>query len=108
MPGADPAREVEYRLEFLPQTDAFYTFKGALGERRLLPGRSGPPGADYNTLPAFKPKARQMIAFHWTEDDGLYLDSYRSMRQDFGTFAPIAARFHAAWRCAGTIEIKTC
>lgn len=69
----DPAIEVDYALRFLPQTDAFYTFKGFLGEKRLLPGRSGPPGADYNTLPAFKPLHRQMIAFHWRENDEDYV-----------------------------------
>lgn len=69
----DPAIEVSYDLRFLPQTDAFYTFKGFLGEKRLLPGRSGPPGADYNTLPANKPLHRQMIAFHWRDGDEDYV-----------------------------------
>lgn len=69
----DPAIEVDYELRFLPQTDAFYTFKGFLGEKRLLPGRSGPPGADYNTLPANKPLHRQLIAFHWRENDEDYV-----------------------------------
>ena len=69
----DPAIEIDYTLTFLPQTDAFFTFKGFLGEKRLLPGRSGPPGADYNTLPDRKPWHRQMIAFHWREDDEDYV-----------------------------------
>ena len=69
----DPAIEVDYTLSFLPQTDAFYTFKGFLGEKRLLPGRSGPPGADYNTLPERKPLHRQMISFHWRENDEDYV-----------------------------------
>jgi hypothetical protein len=69
----DPAVEVDYALRFLPQTDAFYTFKGFLGEKRLLPGRSGPPGADYNTLPGHKPWHRQLIAFHWRENDEDYV-----------------------------------
>jgi len=39
----DPVREIEAPLVFLAPADAFYTFKGFLGEKRLLPGRSGPP-----------------------------------------------------------------
>lgn len=69
----DPAIEVKYDLRFLPQTDAFYQFKGFLGEKRLLPGRSGPPGADYNTLPHQKPWHRQLIAFHWRKNDEDYV-----------------------------------
>lgn len=69
----DPAVEVDYDLRFLPQTDAFYTFKGFLGKKRLLPGRSGPPGADYNTLPDHKPWHRQLIAFHWRDNDEDYV-----------------------------------
>ncbi len=42
-----PHREATYDLHFLAPSDAFYTFKGTLGKRRLLPGRDGPPGADY-------------------------------------------------------------
>lgn len=69
-----PARQVEPKLTFLPPADAFYVFQGWLGERRTLPGRDGPPGADYNTLPALKPKALQLAAFYWYEDDLGYLD----------------------------------
>jgi hypothetical protein len=69
-----PAQEVEPKLAFLPPSDAFYVFQGWLGERRALPGRDGPPGADYNTLPALKPKALQLAAFYWYEDDPGYLD----------------------------------
>jgi hypothetical protein len=69
-----PAQEVEPKLAFLPPSDAFYVFQGWLGERRALPGRDGPPGADYNTLPALKPKALQLAAFYWYEDDLGYLD----------------------------------
>ncbi len=61
----DPEREVEYILKFLPPDDAFYTFKGFLGERRGLPGRDGPPGADYNTLPALKPLSSQIVMGYW-------------------------------------------
>jgi hypothetical protein len=58
---------LEYQLEFLPPDDAFYAFQGYLGERRALPGRSGPPGADYNVIPTLKPRGRQMLAFYWRE-----------------------------------------
>ncbi|MGQ0484018.1 MAG: hypothetical protein ACT4SY_01500 [Hyphomicrobiales bacterium] len=61
----DPSREVDYRLDFLPPSDAFYTFKGYLGARRLLPGRDGPPGAQYNTLPEFKPLEVQLAMGYW-------------------------------------------
>jgi hypothetical protein len=70
----EPAREIDPELAFLPPADAFYVFQGWLGERRALPGRSGPPGADYNTLPALKDKAAQLAAFYWYEDDADYLD----------------------------------
>jgi hypothetical protein len=65
----DPAREAEYELGFLPPSDAFYTFKGFLGERRSLPGRSGPPGADYNTWPSLKPLGLQVLAGYWRPGD---------------------------------------
>lgn len=61
----EPAREASYELRFLPPSDAFYTFKGDLGARRMLPGRSGPPGANYNTLPALKPMGLQLLAGYW-------------------------------------------
>ncbi len=53
--------EILYELVFLPQTDAFYQFKGSLGKSRLLPGRSGPPGADYATLPGLMPRAVRLV-----------------------------------------------
>jgi hypothetical protein len=59
--------EAEYRLEFLPPSDAFYTFKGFLGERRRLPGRDGPPGADFNALPETKALTSQMLMGFWRE-----------------------------------------
>ncbi len=65
----DPVTEVEYELAFLPPDDAFYTFQGYLGERRWMRGRSGPPGADYNTLPTLKPRGVQMLAFYWRDGD---------------------------------------
>ena len=63
----DPQRELDYDLAFLPPSDAFYTFRGFLGERRRLPGRDGPPGALYNTLPAYKPLDRQLVMGYWRE-----------------------------------------
>ena len=102
----DSVREVDYALEFPPPADAFYTFKGFLGERRWLPGRSGPPGADYNTLPAFKPKVAQMLAFHWRENDRLYLDEIRNMRET--GYARIAARFFREWDCTRRRIVVAC
>lgn len=91
----DPVREIDYELRFLAPADAYYTFKGFLGEKRLLPGRNGPPGADYNTLPRFKPKGIQMIAFHWRENDDLF-------RRAFGhaegpPYKRLAVRFWREW-----------
>lgn len=63
----DPVREVDYGLEYPPHSDAFYSFQGLLGEKRLIWPRSGPPGADYNTLPAIKPLWRQLVAGYWRE-----------------------------------------
>jgi len=63
----DPAREVAYALDFPPPSDAFYSFQGRLGEKRMIWPRSGPPGADYNTLPAIKPLWRQLVAGYWRE-----------------------------------------
>jgi len=61
----EPAGEANYVLRFLPPDDAFYTFKGFLGERRVLPGRDSPPGADYNTLPSLKPLGVQFVLGYW-------------------------------------------
>lgn len=54
--------EQEYTLKFLPSSDAFYTFKGRLGEQRSLPGRDGPPGAQYVTLPPLMPWANRLVS----------------------------------------------
>lgn len=54
-------QEIDYQLAYLPQTDAFYQFKGHLGKSRLLPGRDGPPGADYVTLPDLMPRALRLV-----------------------------------------------
>ena len=90
----DPAREVDPELVFLPPSDAFYVFQGWLGERRRLPGRDSPPGADYNTLPPFKDKAVQLAAFYWHEGDADYLELLenlfadgRPQQVDIGPFA---------------------
>ncbi|MFT6917366.1 MAG: hypothetical protein ACJAWL_003724 [Motiliproteus sp.] len=65
----EAVREQDYRLAFIPANDAFYRFAGFLGERRYLPGRDGPPGADYNAVPSFKRPLIQLVAFNWREDD---------------------------------------
>ena len=62
-------RRVDYRLRFLPGTDPFYRFDGRLGAQRLLPGRDGPPGADYDTVPAFQDPALQFCAFRFPDAD---------------------------------------
>ncbi|GAA0417043.1 hypothetical protein GCM10009133_26890 [Cocleimonas flava] len=54
--------EQQYALKFLPSADAFYTFKGKLGEGRKLPGRDGPPGANYVTLPPLMPLPNRMVS----------------------------------------------
>ncbi len=77
----DPVREQDYALEFLPHSDAFYSFAGYLGERRMLPGRDGPPGADYNTLPRLKPLARQLAVGYWREGNK---DDIRRMESTYG------------------------
>lgn len=60
-------KEIDYQLVYLPQTDAFYQFKGSLGKNRLLPGRSGPPGADYTTLPGLMPRHIRLMVGYRTD-----------------------------------------
>ena len=60
--------EQEYTLAYLPTADAFYTFQGRLGEGRKLPGRDGPPGADYVTLPALMPLANRLVSGYRPRD----------------------------------------
>jgi hypothetical protein len=100
----DSAREVETRLDILPMGDAFYTFEGYLGERRWPPSRSGPPGADYNTRPAFKPRGTQMLAFYWRDDDPGDLGR---LETSLGAVEPLLAYaqieapvFYARWQAA--------
>jgi hypothetical protein len=111
-----PAQEVEPQLSFLPPADAFYVFQGWLGERRVLPGRDGPPGADYTTLPALKPKAVQLTAFYWYEDDSAYLEllaaALRNGRPQTIDPAPFAARLArdlppSLWSAAGQRQGST-
>ena len=93
---ADPA------LAFLPHDDAFYGFHGWLGERRRLPGRDGPPGADYNTLPALVPASLQLAAGYWREDNR---EDLAAVEAGFARGADLAA-FAAARRAvlAGVLE----
>jgi hypothetical protein len=90
-----PAREIRPELRFLPPADAFYVFEGWLGERRLLPGRDGPPGADYNTLPAFKSKAAQLAVFYWAEGASDYLETIAGLFADGRPSALAPASFVA-------------
>jgi len=78
----DPAEEIDPPLVFLPPNDAFYTFQGWLGERRRLPGRDGPPGADYNTLPALKPRINQVAVSWWYEGNRDWLERFQTLFQD--------------------------
>ena len=66
----DSHEELNYQVRHLPPSDAFYTFKGFLGERRILPGRDGPPGANYKTLPDFLPPIIQLRLGYWREGNG--------------------------------------
>ena len=77
----DPAATVDYELAFLPGFDAFYTFQGYLGELRLLPGRDGPPGARYNTLPGLKPLPAQILGGYWRERNQGDWARYRRSRE---------------------------
>ena len=82
----EPARRLDdIRLIALPHADAFYTFRGSLGEARTLPGRSGPPGADYNTLAGLKRPTTQLFAGYW----------YDGMADYPGRISALA---EAAWR----------
>ena len=60
--------EQEYTLKFLTAADAFYTFKGKLGESRKAPGRDGPPGANYITLPGLIPRANRIVSAYRPRD----------------------------------------
>lgn len=60
--------EQDYTLKFLPTADAFYTFKGKLGKGRKLPGRDGPPGADYVTWPTLMPLPNRLVSAYRPRD----------------------------------------
>ena len=83
--------EASYELEFLRTDDAFYLFQGFLGKRRLLPGRDGPPGAGYNTVPELKPLEFQLFVGYWREGSSGDLQRYEqfavrgSSRRAFAT-----------------------
>ena len=98
----DSKGEVEYSLSFLPPDDAFYTFKGFLGERRRLPGRNGPPGAGYNTLPELKPLAMQIFSGYWRENhqgDLERLEATIVRKDDYVGFARLqGAEFFKSWK----------
>ena len=108
----DPADEVDYALAFLPHTDAFYSFQGYLGERRRLPGRSGPPGADYNALPRFKPLSVELVAFNWREDDHEHLQHLTTFLEHptlrHVLFPTMTARFRIAVACQQRKERTDC
>ena len=89
--------EIATTLRFLPPADAFFTFKGWLGERRITPGRDGPPGADFNTWPSMMPRARQLARFWWHEDDQDYVDLVESGNErDATNLEPFWRRLHQA------------
>lgn len=101
----EAGRKVDYTLEFLPQTDPFYRFHGRLGENRLLPGRDGPPGADYKTLPAFMDPTLQLCGLRWPGDDrnGEDLAALRRLLADPGD--PVA-RTRLYRRCRRFVESR--
>lgn len=95
-------KTLSYQLSFLPQTDAFYQFKGALGKARLLPGRSGPPGADYVTLPGLMPRLVRMVTGYRPESAAKEIALYKALldRENFSiradAVAPYKKRFFEA------------
>ena len=101
--------EPDYRLQFLPPDDAFYVFQGFLGERRRLPGRSGPPGASYNVAPALKPSGLQLTAFYWREGDAgdlERLDAVLARDRGLVEFARVqSAIFYRDWRALGPAPV---
>lgn len=94
--------EAKYRLTFLRPDDAFYTFKGFLGKRRRLPGRDGPPGADYNTLPELKPLSMQLFIGYWREGHPGDLSRFEGTigrNGDYAGFARLQGReLYSYWK----------
>ena len=99
----EPDRAVAYELAFLPGSDAFYAFHGFLGERRRLPGRDGPPGARYNTLPGLKPLPAQILDGYWRDGNEGDWARYQSSRENgsgpAGFARAQAAVFHRNLDC---------
>jgi hypothetical protein len=87
----DGVREADYGLEFLSTDDAFYLFQGYLGERRTLPGRDGPPGATYNTVPGLKPLSVQLFAGYWREGSAADRERFERLAVAGGSMADFAA-----------------
>ncbi len=75
--------QVDYQLKFLPPDDAFYIFQGRLGTERLLPGRDGPPGAIYYTLPSLWRFEDAMAMFYWEQPDEEYIANMQTFSYDF-------------------------
>jgi hypothetical protein len=103
----EPAQEVQTALDFLPPDDAFYSFAGYLGERRKLPGRDGPPGADYNTWPSLKPLGLQLLSGYWREgnrgDAERLVPLLREQRDPAPAARAQAAEFGATLRRLGLL-----
>jgi hypothetical protein len=97
----DSIKEIQYTLAFLPPDDAFYTFKGFLGEKRMLPGRNGPPGAYYNTIPELMPMNMELFSGFWRENHSGDLQRLRDTvieKNDFRGFARLQGReFYKKW-----------
>lgn len=97
-----PGERIDYALGFLPQTDPFYRFQGRLGAERLLPGRDGPPGADYKIWPAFLDRRLQLCAFRWPDNAApAELDDLRALLADPGDEG---ARSRLFARCRGFLR----
>ena len=71
---ASSDKQSSYQLTYLPPDDAFYIFAGRLGEHRLLPGRDGPPGAIFYTLPEFMFYEKSLLLFFWRVPDQDFAD----------------------------------
>lgn len=101
----DPAKPAAYELAFLKPSDAFYTFKGFLGERRRLPGRTGPPGANYNTLPWLKPLERQLTSGYWRPGHKADIRRFRaSANAGLGAFLSEQAKVF--WRNVSCLRLE--
>lgn len=71
--------EQDYALKFLPTADAFYTFIGKLGKSRKLPGRDGPPGADYVTWPSLMPLPNRLVSGYRPRNAGIEKQKIRAL-----------------------------